>query len=573
MFLEAYAKLAKNQGATTPGTDPKDSIQGMSLKRIRKVIDQLQDGSYKWTPSRRVHIPKRNGSFRPLTIPNWTDKLVQEVIRMILSAYYEPQFKDSSHGFRPGRSCHTALKQIKHKWTGTRWFIEGDIKACFDSIDVDKLVEILSQKIRDQRFLKLIRGMLKAGYMEGWKYHTTFSGTPQGGVASPILANIFLHELDCYIEDELLPQYDRGKERRQSRAYGRICEEKRKAYRKKDVESYRMYEQIQRSIPRGDLQDPNYRRLRYLRYADDFLLGFIGPKSEAEQIKNRIGDFLDTLKLSLSKEKTYLTHARNSSASFLGYEILTRWNNQKLAPCVHGKSGKGRSLNGTICLKIPRSVQTKWIGKYTQKGKPYAKGGYIQLSDYEIVHAFGAQLRGIVNYYALADNIGKALRKVRWACLESARKTLAAKHRIRQPGRSYRLYYQEGDGQKYWRHLQVKIERENKAPLISRCGETPLRTQKAISFNDQLPPKVMIGTRSELLERLLKGVCELCGDTTQLESHHIRAVKDLHDRWKGRKWKPSWVESMIARRRKSIVVCHSCHQKITHGRYDGARLK
>lgn len=198
---------------------------------------------------------------------------------------------------------------------------------------------------------------------------------------------------------------------------------------------------------------------------------------------------------------------------------------------------------------------------------------YVQLSDYEIVHTFGAQLRGLVNYYTLADNIGKALRQVRWLCMESARKTLAAKHLIKQTGRTYRRYYQHGDGNQYWRHLRIEIPRENKAPLITRCGEMPMKTQKVSSCKDQLPPKAIIGTRSELLERLLKGVCELCGETAQLESHHIKAVKSLHKRWKGRKWKPLWVENMIARRIKSIVVCHSCHQKITHGRYDGPRLE
>jgi group II intron reverse transcriptase/maturase len=199
LFLYAYGKIYANKGATTLGTDPTDSIQGMSLARIDKIIEQLRNGTYQWKPSRRVYIPKKNGKMRPLSVPNWSDKLVQEVIRMILEAYYEPNFKESSHGFRPRKSCHTALHQIKHQWKGTKWFIEGDIKGCFDNISHQTLLDLLGRKIHDSRFLKLIREMLNAGYLEDWIYHKNHSGTPQGGVISPLLSNIVLHELDCYV--------------------------------------------------------------------------------------------------------------------------------------------------------------------------------------------------------------------------------------------------------------------------------------------------------------------------------------------------------------------------------------
>lgn len=572
LFLKAYANIYANAGAITVGTDPTDTIQGMSVARIDKIIDSLRNGTYQWKPSRRKYIPKKNGKMRPLSVPNWTDKLVQEVLRSILEAYYEPIFRNTSHGFRPKRGCHTALRQIKHKWTGTRWFIEGDIKGCFDGIQHEKLVEILSRNIHDQRFLKLIKGMLKAGYVDDWQYLVSFSGVPQGGIVSPILSNILLHELDKFVEDKLIPQYSVGKIRRTNPEYSKILSEKAIAYKEENKVRYRQLTKIQRTLPQGNPQDANFKRLRYIRYADDFLLGFIGSKSEAQEIKNQLGDFLQQhVGLQLSVEKTHLTHARTGAAQFLGYEISTAWDNQKLAPCSNSKA-RGRSLNGTIQLKVPQKVVRKWVKKYSKDGKPQAKNGYIQLSDFEIVHSFGVQLRGIINYYALATNVGKALNKVRWFCMESTRKTLAGKHRITNPSVTFRKYYHNGDGDKEWRHLRIIIPREKKKPLIAKCGETPLRTQKTASYSDRLPPAVIIGTRSELLTSLLKGKCQLCGHKTNLEVHHINKVKDLRKKWKGRKDKPKWVENMIARRRKTIVVCHSCHQSITYGRYDGQRV-
>ena len=208
LFLMAYGKLYANQGAMAPGADSKDTVDGMSLERIDTIIQQLHRGEYQWKAARPVYVPKANGTLRPISIPSWSDKLLQEVIRMVLEAYYEPRFSSYSHGFRPGKGGHTALRQIHHSWKGTKWFIEGDTKGCFDHIDHQQLLDILARDIKDNRFLKLIRQLLRAGYLEDWRYHTTYSGTPQGGVVSPILANIVLNELDTFIETQLLPAYN-----------------------------------------------------------------------------------------------------------------------------------------------------------------------------------------------------------------------------------------------------------------------------------------------------------------------------------------------------------------------------
>ena len=574
LFLMAYGKIYANKGATTLGTDPTDTIQGMSLARIDKILEQLRNGTYQWKPSRRIYIPKKNGKMRPLSIPNWSDKLVQEVIRMILESYYEPQFRHSSHGFRPCRSCHTALHKIKHQWRGTKWFIEGDIKGCFSNICHQKLLDLLSHKIHDNRFLKLIREMLKAGYIDDWVYHQSYSGTPQGGIVSPLMSNIILHELDCFVEDIIIPQYTKGDVRKANPVYSKIIGQKQKARRDNNKYLYKSLSQAQRTVPRGDTKDPNYRRLRYIRYADDFLLGFAGSKSEAIVIKEQISQFLQGINLQMSEEKTFITHALTQKARFLGYEICTRRCNTKLVKRPDGV--KARSINDSIELRVPSDVRSKWIARYSKAGKPIHIGSYTELSDYEIVSAFGAQLRGLVNYYAMADNIGTALNRVRWFCLESTRKTLASKHRIHSSQSSHLRYKHKGgvsrNGKQEWQHIRITIHRKEKRPLIAKCGEIPLKTKKSVYSSDTIPPMFLMRTRSELVVRLLAEKCELCGEKANLEAHHTNKLKDLKKRWKGKKSKPKWVQWMIARNRKVIVVCQGCHQDITHGRYDGRKL-
>ena len=200
IYFVAYKNLYANNGAATKGVN-EDTADGLSEAKIDSIIKALADETYQPMPVRRTYIQKKNNrkKLRPLGIPTFTDKLVQEVLRMILEAVYEPIFLDVSHGFRPKRSCHTALKQLRREFNGTRWFVEGDIKGCFDNINHTVLVGLLSNKIKDARITKLIYKLLKAGYLEDWQYHKTYSGTPQGGIISPLLANIYLHELDKFV--------------------------------------------------------------------------------------------------------------------------------------------------------------------------------------------------------------------------------------------------------------------------------------------------------------------------------------------------------------------------------------
>lgn len=569
LFYKAYENLYSNAGATTPGSDPTDTIQGMSVARIDIIIQQLADGNYKWQPARREYVPKANGQERPISIPGWSDKMVQEVMRLILEAYYEPEFRPSSHGFRPNRSCFTALKHIKEIWTGTKWFIEGDIRACFDNIPRKLILHLLGQRIQDNRFLKLVKEMLAAGYMEDWRYYQTHSGVPQGGVVSPILSNIVLHELDKWVEDTLIPQHAAGKQRSESAEYKRLIARRCHAKKTGQWSRYTQLGKELRCLPSKDPYDPNYRRLRYIRFADDFALGYIGTKAEAEGIKQQVSDFLSGLGLTLSPEKTLITHARSQKARFLGYDIWVSWNNTKLSDFAAGK--KARSVNGKIRLGVPHSVATRWMRHYCVNGKAHHTGWLIHYSDYEIVAFYGAQIRGLVNYYQLAPNISQQLERVRWACLESCRKTLVAKHSLTKT-QSYKRYYMREAGKR--NYLCVRIERSDKKPLIARCGEQSLKHRPNATYaNDEIPPFTIVGRQRELTKRLLAEKCESCGVThVSLEGHHVNKLADLRRRWQGRKHKPEWVKWMIGRRRKTIFVCRPCHEDITYGRYDRAKL-
>jgi group II intron reverse transcriptase/maturase len=527
----------------------------MSLAKIDAIIAALRAERYRWTPARRVYIEKPNSTKkRPLGLPTWTDKLVQEVLRLILEAYYEPQFSGRSHGFRPDRGCHTALREMHRTWNGTVWFIEGDISACFDSLDHGVMLGILAESIADGRFLRLIDGLLRAGYLEDWRYHATLSGAPQGGVVSPILANIYLDRLDKWVESTLLPMYNRGDKRKSNVAYTRRNAKVQYLKRKgRHAEAASLRKQ-NKALPTGDPTDPGYRRLRFLRYADDFILGFAGPLVEAEAIKRQIGDFLsDTLKLRLSEEKTLITHARTHAARFLGYEVHVIHDN------TARRNGR-RDINGVIGLRVPADV-------VKSKCRPYMQGNAIRLrpervhdSVYSIVSQYQMEYRGVVQYYQLAYNL-RVFSRLKYVMGGSLLKTLARKLRlsVRQAHDRYSAILQTPHGP--YTGLRVVVERDGKRPLVAAWGGIPLRRNLTATISDQ--PEQFWYARTDLEQRLLADACELCGSQDNVQVHHIRALKDL--RQPGRADKPEWVKTMIARQRKTLVVCHACHAAIHNG--------
>lgn len=556
LYLRAYGRLYANAGALTPGTT-KDTADGMSLEKIGRLIARVRQERYRWTPVRRTYIPKAHGKRRPLGIPTWSDKLLQEVMRSILEAYYEPQFSDHSYGFRPGRGCHTALRRIERKWGGTKWFIEGDIKGCFDNIDLGILMSILREKIHDNRFLRLVEHLLKAGYMEDWRYQPTLSGTPQGGIVSPILSNLYLDRLDTFVETTLLPRFTKGKQRKRNKVY--MALQMRALYwRNRDREKARELRKHMRQTPSYDMSDPDFRRLHYVRYADDVLLGLTGPKAEAKEIKELLRTFLrEELRLELSEEKTLITHATTEAARFLGYEIT-----QYHCDTRHDRHGR-RSINGVMCLRVPADVVERRCALYMQRGKPIHRAELAHDSDFTIVDRYQSEYRGYVQYYGLAQNI-HLLDKLRWTTTVSLLKTLAFKHKasVNEMVRRYASTVATPDGPR--RCFRVIVEREGQKPLIARFGGIPLKRRPGIALLDQPTTIHRKPWRTELEKRLLAHTCELCGQEGRCEVHHVRKLADLNV--KGRREKPLWAKTMAARRRKTLVLCRSCHVAIQHGK-------
>jgi len=441
------------------------------------------------------------------------------VVRLLLEAYYEPVFSDRSHGFRPRRGCHTALREIANTWTGTAWFIEGDIADCFGSLDHDLMITILSEKIRDNRFLRLVRNMLTAGYLEDWKWGATLSGAPQGGVASPILSSIYLHKLDQFVETVLIPEYTRGDRRARNPAYLDLQNQLAKARRRGDRPLARTLRRRMVSLPSADPDDPGYRRLRYCRYADDHLLGFAGPKAEAEDIKQRLAEFLrDELKLELSQDKTLITHARTGVARFLGYEITIQHNDTK-------KTGRYRHVNGQVALRVPREVIKAKSAPYLRRGKPAKQPALNNGSDHTIVATFGAIYRGVVQYYLLAGDVYR-LHRLRWVMETSMLKTLAGKHHssMSKMAAKHKTKIQTPHGLRTC--FEARIERDDRKPLVARFGEIPLHRQKTATVIDRQPIRVDY-PHEELVARLLADVCEICQQPDEVEVHHIRKLADL----------------------------------------------
>ena len=563
LYYQAYQNLYANKGASTKGVN-EDTADGFGEAKIEVIIKMLSNETYTPNPARRTYIQKKNGKMRPLGIPTFTDKLIQEVLRMILEAVYEPVFLDCSHGFRPNRSCHTALKSIKKGFNGIRWFIEGDIKGCFDNIDHTVLVNVINRKIKDARLVKLIWKLLKAGYCEDWKYHLTHSGTPQGGICSPIFANIYLHELDKYVV-QIAKDFDKPKEKKFTDAYQKIASKLEYIRKKLKIaeglekeELLKRREELRKELLRTPSKSQTDKKLKYVRYADDFLIGINGSKEDCVMIKRQLSEFIaGTLKMELSEEKTLITHS-NEYARFLGYDIRVRRDGK----IKHGGSGNRtkRTLNGMVELcvpledKITRFMFDNKVIRQTQDGwiKPERRKSLLRCTELEIVSTYNAELRGLCNYYSMASNFNK-LNYFAYLMEYSCLKTLAGKHKCKTG--KIRAMYKDGHG-KWGIPYMTKQGRK-------RCYFADYRKCKEV-----INPSDIISvaatrfayTTTTFECRLSAKICELCGttDANHYEIHHVHRVKDL-------KGKEPWEQIMIAKRRKTMVVCENCHKRI-HGK-------
>lgn len=563
IYYAAYQKLYANRGAATKGIDD-DTADGFSAHYIKELIHDLENGTYRANPVRREYIPKKNGKMRPLGIPSFRDKLLQEAVRMILEAIYEPVFDDHSHGFRPNRSCHTALCQISSDFTGAVWFIEGDITGCFDNIDHEILIDILARKIKDSKFLNVIRQFLKAGYVENWKYNKTYSGTPQGGIVSPILANIYLNELDQKF-NEIKKRFDEPRKTRHKKTpeYREIDNEMKKisywidhtADEEKRKELVKQFKKLKREIHTIPCHPQTHKKFTFVRYADDWLVGVCGTKEECIALKAEIANFLSReLKLTLSDEKTLITHS-SEKVRFIGYDICVRRSQEiKGYKMKNGKWRKSRSLHLKVALTIPHMekiekflfakkaiIQTNGCAL---KFKPVHRTALLNLSDSEIVEHYNAEMRGILNYYNLAvdyHTLDYFCYLMEYSCL----KTIANKHktsihkviRLYKDGNTWSVPYETKEGTKRVRPIKI---------ADCKRGEATDTVFKRTNYN----------RKTTIRQRLNAGVCELCGKkhTDLLEVHVIRKFTELGN--------SDWELAMKSKRRKTLVVCPDCHKRI-----------
>lgn len=575
-YLLAYQRIQAKTGNMTAGTDGK-TIDGMGMARIEALIEKMRDFSYQPNPAKRTYIPKSNGKMRPLGVPSFDDKLIQEVVRLILESIYEPTFSNLSHGFRPNKSCHTALKYVQKYFTGTKWFVEGDIKGCFDNVDHHVLIGILRKRIADEHFIGLLWKFLKAGYMENWVYHNTYSGTPQGSIISPILANIYLNELDCYMA-EYAENFNRGKGRKINPAFKKkldVCRGKEARLQRNEskmsneqkeslIAEIRELRRSLRSMPYSDQMDSGYARICYVRYADDFLIGVIGGKADAEQVKKDVGNFIrERLHLEMSEEKTLITHGHDF-ARFLGYDVAINKGeyNKKT------KNGYTRRVNnGKVLLHVPHD---KWVNRLLSYNalkinydkhndnkeiwEPVRRTRLLHLDDLEILNQYNAEIRGLYNFYRLANNVS-VLNNFYYVMRYSMLKTFAGKYRTRIS----RIIKKYRDGKDF----VVEYPRKNGVGKAVFYNKGFRRDTKIESGNPDIIARVVENYgRNSLIKRLQANKCEWCGlEGAPIEVHHVRKLKDLSGRKK-------WEIAMIGRKRKTLALCVDCHDKLHAGKLD-----
>lgn len=568
-YLLAYKNISANKGSMTPGVSG-ITIDGMSSDRIEKLIASLKDHSYQPKPARRTYIAKKNNPAkkRPLGIPSGDDKLVQEIVRMILESIYEPTFSEASHGFRPKKSCHTALAKIQSTFTGARWFVEGDIQACFDSFDHHILINILRRRIQDESFLELMWKFLKAGYMEQWQFHKTYTGTPQGSGISPILANIYLNELDCYMAEYKVRFHQPTRtvnpahrnmaskifryKATNSAVWNTLSEEERE----RRAKTLREMQAEQRNIPPHPVRETSYKALQYVRYADDFLIGVIGSREDAEKLKQDLTVFLkEKLGLTLSVEKTKITNTKYR-ARFLNYDIYVS-RSQDLKRLKNGK--RQRVYYGVVQLRMPHE---KWAAKLLEykairiskdvsgkeRWKAMPRGNLMNKSDIDILSRYNAEVRGYYNYYALAGNVS-TLNHFSSLMKYSMLKTFGSKYRCKVSKIK----------QRYMKNGEFTVSYTTKAgqkEAIYYHGGFKTKKEPMLGQVDIQDIYKKYDKPNSLAARLRARRCELCGEECDgLEMHQVKRLKDL-------KGLNMWEIIMRKKRRKTLAVCPSCHREI-----------
>jgi group II intron reverse transcriptase/maturase len=577
LYLHAYVNIHSKVGNLTAGVDGK-TIDGFNIEVVNRIIEKMKKESYHPNPVLRKYIPKKNGGQRPLGIPSFEDKLVQEVVRLILEAIYEPQFLDSSHGFRPKRSCHTALHTIKSTCRDTNWVIEGDIKSFFDNIDHEILLDLLSKKIDDGRMLELIRRFLKAGYMQYKHRYPTFSGTPQGGIISPILSNIYLHEFDTVMK-EISERYSTNTTRKRNAEYMSWNGKRHRAQKKGDFETAKIALEQMRKLPAQDPFDQDYIKVKYIRYADDFLVLIIGSKALANEIRDQMRDFLaHQLKLELNMDKTLITNLSSDRVKFLGYEIAKTKEDSKLTENTLGV--KKRAANETIQLLVPSEVIREKLKPFVRNGKSVHHNARIYLPILDMINQYNAEIRGLYNYYCLATDVSTKIGKFKFYHYYSLVKTIARKEKssVKKVVDKYGIDVKLKNGTGTRKVVGMKYQTKSDDEKVIIYFNQSIKKVNSPKIEDVDTQKINLPGRSQILDRLNASEFECCGFKSEkredFEIHHIRKLKDIKKKYSKRgEAIPAWVLAMSSMNRKTLIVCKKCHLDIHRGNVNKQPVK
>lgn len=451
-LLYAYETIKSKPGNMTPGVDKTVTLDGISLSGLTRAAGKLRVGKYQFLPARRTWIPKPGKvEKRPHPfgdgIASPREKIIQKAVTLVQSLLYDPTFSSNSHGFRPGLGCHTALKQVKRQFQNVNWVIEGDITKCFDTISHDILLNILKEKIKCKITIKTIRRMLQAGYIDLSQFvENKDKGTPQGSVLSPQLCNIYMDKLDKKME-ELQGKYNLKNARRKNNRYHKVDRRVRKAFAEGNyAEGYKL-RKLKWTMSRFDMKDPNFRRVYYVRYADDFVVGVTGPLEFAKAIKNEIEVFLsEELRLELNNSKTKISHQKTDGFFFLGTQIVkTKGEKLIVAKKLAGKMTKS-ATNVNLRFKAPlaiiiKKLVEKKIFKWTEHNK-LRRTSVARLVNWDhrnIVKYYTSVIHGQFNYYSFVDNMNR-LKRVLHLVKKSCAQTLARKHKLIGTRKVYRRY-------------------------------------------------------------------------------------------------------------------------------------
>jgi group II intron reverse transcriptase/maturase len=546
-------------------------LDSFSTDQIQKIITQIKTEAYKFSPSTRIWIPKPGRiDKRPIDIGAVKDKIVLECIRIILEAVYEPTLAKEVHGFRINKSCHSALRDVRTQFRSTKWFIEGDLSKFFNSIDHEILIGKLARKIEDQRFLNLIRKSLNAGYYEFKIYKNDLIGVPQGNIISPILSNIYLQDFDEFIlklKEEFTIGTRRAPNSEYTELYNKVANLRRRR-KPKTPEEFLELKTLHSSLLKIDslnYKDPNYKRLNYIRYADDWLIGLIGSLEDAMTIKEKIKAFLkENLKINLNEDKTLITHSANEEALFLGTLIQCPIYKEQRFISKELKSGitvKQRIGCGHVTLKAPADRlinKLKNAGFCDGGGKSLPKFQWMQYEHGTILDLYNAVIRGIFNYYSFIDNV-LVLARIYYILKSSAAKLLAAKYSL---GTQAKVYKKFGNSLKFI----DKVRGNKEHTLYARTSWKRSPMDFKVSSKDDVQTIIPALYARRVTRTRLFDDCVICGSTENIEMHHVKHLRKMGGNLSVKE------KSMVSMNRKQIPVCKACHVDIHAGRYDGISL-